>query len=226
MESLFERRQLVRNVHVDAKSLTRNVTAGLLAQLRNKFEGICLPEGYVQRNSITIVDYSLGRANLIKGGVDYQVRFHADICMPHPGQVFRGVVSLKSKIGLHVEVPPMKVLLPRDLHLGNGDFETTNEKQEVEFEVVGSKFQQGDDSIVVLAKLRTLVAPAPVGPPAAEEEAFEPGAGLAAASGAIPKSGGGELKKVTVDLAATKAPEQSTRRKTIRPNGSEKTNES
>lgn len=219
MESLFERRELVRNVHVDAKSLTRNVTAGLLAQLRNKFEGVCLPEGYVERKSITIVDYSLGRTNLIKGGVDYQVRFHADVCMPHPGQLFRGTVSLRSKIGLHVELLPMKVLLPRDLHIGNGDFESVTEKQEVEFEVVGAKFQQGDESIVVLAKLRSIVAPAAPPPAAAEEEA----APAAAAPGG--PQGGGELKRVTVDVAATKAPEQTSRRKAIKPSASEKTNE-
>jgi DNA-directed RNA polymerase subunit E'/Rpb7 len=223
MESLFERRELVRDIHVPARNLSRTITSGLLAQLRHKFEGVCAPEGFIQPKSVSIVDYSLGRANLIKGGVDYQVRFQADVCLPHPGQIFRAPVTIRSKIGLHIELPPLKVLLPRDLHFGNGDFEQTEEGHEVEFEVVGSKFQQGDDSIVVLAKLRSSVRPAPPRP--VEEVSEGPGAGLAAASGAVVAGGGSELKKVTVDLAATKAAEPTTRRKLTRPNASEKTNE-
>lgn len=222
MESLFERRNLVRDIHVPARNMSRNITSGLLAQLRHRVEGMCAPEGYIQPKSISILDYSLGRANLIKGGVDYQVRFQADVCLPHPGQIFRAPVTMRSKIGLHIELPPLKVLLPRDLHFGNGDFEKSEEGHEVEFEVVGAKFQQGDDSIVVLAKLRSSVRPAP--PKPVEEAKEEPGAGLAAASAAGPV-GGGELKRVTVDVAATKAAEPTTRRKLTRPNASEKTNE-
>jgi DNA-directed RNA polymerase subunit E'/Rpb7 len=128
-----------------------------MAQLRAKYEGVCIPEGFVQTRSITVVEHSLGRVNLIHGGLDYSVKFQADICMPHPGQVFRAPVVLRSKIGLHAEVAPMKILLPRDLHLGDASFEDIKEGQEVEFEVKGSRFQQGDDSIVVLGHLKQVV---------------------------------------------------------------------
>jgi DNA-directed RNA polymerase subunit E'/Rpb7 len=156
-DPLFERRVLVRNIHIDAKFLQRNIDASLLAQLRMRYEGVCVAEGYIQRRSITIVEHSLGRTNLIKGGLDYTAKFQADVCMPHPGQVFRVPVTLKSKIGIHAEVTPIKALLPRDLHIGNTDFEQVKDGEEIEFEVVGARFQQGDDSIVVLGKLRTVV---------------------------------------------------------------------
>jgi DNA-directed RNA polymerase subunit E'/Rpb7 len=156
-DPLFERRVLVRNIHIDAKFLQRNIDASLLAQLRMKYEGVCVAEGYIQRRSITIVEHSLGRTNLIKGGLDYTAKFQADVCMPHPGQVFRVPVSLKSKIGIHAEVTPIKALLPRDLHIGNTDFEQVKDGEEIEFEVVGARFQQGDDSIVVLGKLRSVI---------------------------------------------------------------------
>lgn len=129
-----------------------------MAQLRARYENKCSPEGYINERSITVMEHSLGRVNLIQGGLDYAVKFQADICMPHPGQVFRARVLLRSKIGLHAEKPPMKILLPRDLHLGDASFEDIKEGQEVEFEVKGSRFQQGDDSIVVLGHLKTVVA--------------------------------------------------------------------
>ena len=174
MDPIFERRALVRQVHIPAQHIQRNIQVSLMAQLRAKYEGVCIPEGFVQNRSITVVEHSLGRVNLIHGGLDYSVKFQADICMPHPGQKFRAPVVLRSKIGLHAEVTPMKVLLPRDLHLGDASFEDIKEGQEVEFEVKGSRFQQGDDTIVVLGHLKSVVAPQAAAAERAESATEEP----------------------------------------------------
>jgi DNA-directed RNA polymerase subunit E'/Rpb7 len=221
MDPLTERRQLVRNVHIHAKDLKRNIETSLLAQLRHQYEGRCVPEGYLMRRSLTVVEHSLGRLNLIRGGLDYVVKFQADVCLPHPGQLFRAPVVLKSKIGLHAELPPLKILLPRDLHIGNGEFDEAAEQQEIEVEVIGSRFQQGDETIVVLGKLRSIVQPAA---PASEQAPDDIPPLLAAP---VPGSGSGEEKKVvTVDMSSTKAPEQAARRRRLKATGEGKTNES
>ena len=153
MDPLFERRELTKKVHILSKYIQKNIQASLLAQLKTHYQGRCLAEGYIQPDSFTILKYSVGRANYLRGGVDYDVTFQSDICMPHPGQHFRGNVSLKSKIGLHIDLTPLKVLIPRDLHLGNALYEKTEPGEEVEFEVIGTQFKQGDEDIVVVAKL-------------------------------------------------------------------------
>ncbi len=153
MDPLFERRELTKKVHIDSKYLQRNIQTSLLAQLKNHYQGRCLAEGFIHPDSFTILKYSVGRANYLRGGVDYDVTFQADICLPHPGQKFKGDISLKSKIGLHIELDPLKVLIPRDLHLGNPAFEKADVGQTVEFEVIGNQFKQGDETIVVVAKL-------------------------------------------------------------------------
>lgn len=164
MDPLFERRELSKKVHIHSKFLQRNMLASLLAQLKMNFEGRCSPEGYIQPNSITIVDYSLGRTNYIKGGVDYDVKFQADVCMPHTGQKFRAPVTVRSKVGIHAETPPIKVLIPRDLHIGNQEFDEVKVGEEIEFEVIGAQFKQQDKDIVVVARLLSKVA-APVEQP-------------------------------------------------------------
>jgi DNA-directed RNA polymerase subunit E'/Rpb7 len=161
MDPLFERRELTKKVHIHARFLQRNIQASLMAQLKMQYQGRCLTEGYIQKDSITITKYSVGRANYIRGGVDYDVAFQADMCMPHVGQRFKAPVVLKSKIGLHAEVTPIKVLIPRDLHIGNDSFEAIEVAREIEFEVVGAQFKQGDDEIIVVGKLLALVQPEP-----------------------------------------------------------------
>ena len=208
MDALYERRELNRSVHIDARFLQRNIHASLVAQLRHKYEGICLPEGYVQPRSITITEHSFGRTNILKGGLDYSVRFQADLCLPHTGQKFRAPVTLKSKIGLHAETDPIKILLPRDLHIGNSDFDEVDVGQTIEFEVVGSRFQQGDETIVVLGKLLEVIRPA------VQKEEAEPEAQqvIAAPVG----TGDSEKRTVTVALEKTKTQGDARRKKMVR----------
>jgi DNA-directed RNA polymerase subunit E'/Rpb7 len=158
MDPLFERRQLTKKVHIHSKFLQKNIQSSLLAQLKGLYEGKCIPEGYIQRNSITVANYSLGRVNYIKGGVDYDVVFQGDICMPHVGQKFKAPVKLRSKVGIHAETPPIKVLIPRDLHLGNQEFDSVKVDEDIEFEVIGAQFKQEDQTIVVVGKLLSKVA--------------------------------------------------------------------
>lgn len=208
MDALYERRELTRNVHVDARFLQRNIHASLVAQLRHKYEGVCLPEGYVEPGSITIAEHSFGRTNILKGGLDYSVRFTARLCLPHAGQVFKAPVVLKSKIGLHAEISPIKVLLPRDLHIGNADFDKADIGHDIEFDVVGSRFQQGDQTIVVLGKLRQVVSPAE------HKGAEEPDTHdvIAAPIG----DGDKEKRVVTVDVSKTKPSGEPRRKKLVR----------
>ena len=208
MDSLYERRELTRNVHVDARFLQRNIHASLVAQLRHKYEGICLPEGYVQPRSITITEHSFGRTNILKGGLDYSVRFQADLCLPHAGQVFKAPVTLKSKIGLHAEISPIKILLPRYLHIGNPDFDEAEVGQDIEFDVVGTRFQQGDETIVVLGKLRQVIRPQ------MQESTEEPEAPdvIAAPIG----TGDNEKRTVTVSMDKTKTNGEPRRKKMVR----------
>jgi hypothetical protein len=127
-------------------------------------EGRCSSEGYVQQDSITILKYSLGRTSITKGGIYYDVDFQADVCLPHPGQIFRATVDLRTKIGIHAEVSPLKILIPRDLHIGNQEFESIEVGQEIEFEVIGPQFKQQDKVIIVVGRLRTALKPAPLQP--------------------------------------------------------------
>jgi DNA-directed RNA polymerase subunit E'/Rpb7 len=222
-DPLFERRALVRTVHIDSRFLQRNIEASLLAQLRHKYEGVCVAEGYLLAKSVAVVDHSLGRTNFIRGGLDYTVKFQADVCMPHPGQSFRVPVTLTSKIGLHAEITPLKVLLPRDLHIGNPDFESAKEGDTLVFTVVGARFQQGDASIVVLGQLASVIKPAA---PAPEGEAKDVAAEPVIAAGVSNAAGDSAVRNVSVEAAAAKAPEANARRRKLRLNPGPLPNES
>ena len=191
MDPLFERRDLKKKVHIHSKFLQKNMQASILAQLKMNFEGRCSSEGFIQRNSVTILNYSLGRTNYIKGGVDYDVDFQADVCLPHPGQIFKAPIKLRSKVGIHAETPPIKVLSPRDLHLGNTDFDSAQVGEEVEFEVIGTQFKQQDADIIIVGKLIAKVE-AEIQTPLLTQEATTP------ISVPVPKAEEGSEKQIVI----------------------------
>jgi DNA-directed RNA polymerase subunit E'/Rpb7 len=189
---MFERRELTRVVTVHSRHLQRNIQSSLLGQIKASVEGRCGTEGYVQPKSSVIMTYSLGLMSIIGTGVSYKVKFQADICLPHKGQRLEVPAEFRSKIGLHAEMKPLKILLPRDLHIGNAEFEAVSDGDQMEIEVMGAEFKQNDEDIFVLAKLvrRITAAPAaPVEAAAAEAEAPPPSAEA------------GEVKSVSVSEA-------------------------
>jgi DNA-directed RNA polymerase subunit E'/Rpb7 len=192
MDPLFERRDLKKKVHIHSKFLQRNMQASILAQLKMNFEGRCSSEGFIQRNSVTILNYSLGRTNYIKGGVDYDVDFQADVCLPHPGQIFKAPIKLRSKVGIHAETPPIKILIPRDLHLGNSDFDSAQVDEEIEFEVIGAQFKQQDADIIIVGRLIAKIE-AETEAPLLSQDAAAP-----VINNPVPKAAEGEEKQIVI----------------------------
>jgi DNA-directed RNA polymerase subunit E'/Rpb7 len=203
MDPLFERRELTKKVNIHAKFMQKNIQSSLMAQLKMQYQGRCSAEGYIHKDSLTITNYSLGRANYLKGGVDYFVTFQADICLPHIGQKFKVPVKLRSKIGIHAEMLPIKVLIPRDLHIGNDGFDSIQPEDDVEFEVIGSQFKQGDEFIVVVGKL--ISAKVESKPP--EEDIPVPSFAKATPAPV------GDEKTVTINVPMTVSEEKPKRRK-------------
>jgi len=218
---MFERRELTRVLPVHSKHLQRNIQSSLLSQIKAQIEGRCGVEGYVQPKTSVITEYSLGRMSILKSGVNYRVKFQADICLPHKGQQISAVpVMFRSKIGVHAELKPLKFLLPRDLHIGNTEFEAIAEKDTLDLEVLGAEFKQNDESIFVLAKLLKRI-------PASAESSSESNQSVEVptteTSAAAPSSSSEEVKSVVFkqpsesELNAASAPGPRRRKKLLKP---------
>jgi DNA-directed RNA polymerase subunit E'/Rpb7 len=206
-DPIFERRELIRVLDVPSKYIQRNIRGSLLAQIGSQVEGRCSIEGFVQPKSVSILDHSLGKVDMLHAGVRYRVRFQADVCFPHKGQVFKATVAFKSKIGVHAETAPIRVLLPRDLHIGNTEFEGIEANDEIEFEVLGAEFKQNDDAIFVLGRLIRKVGSEAA--PVVEEQ-------VEAAPLPQPTATQGETKSITIKETAP-SEEKPRRRKRLGP---------
>jgi DNA-directed RNA polymerase subunit E'/Rpb7 len=208
MDPLFERRSMVKKVHIASRFLQKNIQSALLARLKMIYEGKCIFEGFIQQDSIMIVKYSLGRINMLQGGVDYNVEFQCDICMPHAGQTLRANTILKSKVGVHAEMSPVKVLIPRDLHIGVEEFDKIEIGDTIEFEVVGAQFRQQDKDIIVVGRLKSTIEAGPL-MPLLTSQTSQPT--IVGDNG----TGSPEEKTITISAPAEERPKRKLKRKTV-----------
>jgi hypothetical protein len=97
---------------------------------------------------------------------------------PPNGTVVEGVVMRKSKAGLYIIIEnAVHVMVVRDLHIGNREFDAVELGDTIRVEIKKSRFQINDPHILSIGQFLTVVSVgtvAPVAPPAEEEAAQTP----------------------------------------------------
>lgn len=123
----------------------------LLEKLKMKLENKCSRNGYVLPDSLKILSRSLGKASLGRYVGDYvfYVQLQGNVLNPPDGIVLEGEVVSKNKMGLYINYRnAIRVIVPRDLHIGNEEFDSVNVGDKIKVEIKKSRFQVNDESIL------------------------------------------------------------------------------
>jgi len=154
----------------------------LLEKLRTKLENRCSKHGFVIPGSLEIISRSMGLVEVgrFTGDIVYQVQAQGKVLNPSDGLLLTCEVLKKNKMGIYVEYKDaIRVLLPRDLHIGNIEFDALVIGDNIEVEIKKSRFQVNDPFILCVgiykAKISsgTLAAADTDATPEADEGAAE-----------------------------------------------------
>lgn len=132
----------------------------LIEKLRTKIEGRCSKHGYVVPGSLEVLSRSMGHVETgrFTGDVVYQVQSQGGVINPSDGTILQGEIIKKNKMGLYVEYKDaIRVLLPRDLHIANEEFENLQIGSTIELEIKKSRFQVNDPYILCVGIYRNIV---------------------------------------------------------------------
>lgn len=140
----------------------------LIEKLRTKIEGRCSKHGYVVPGTLEVLSRSMGHVETgrFTGDVVYQVQSQGGVINPSDGTILQGEIIKKNKMGLYVEYKDaIRVLLPRDLHIANEEFESLQIGTKIEVEIKKSRFQVNDPYILCVGLYKKIVSDgAPVQP--------------------------------------------------------------
>jgi DNA-directed RNA polymerase subunit E'/Rpb7 len=130
----------------------------LTTKIREKYEGKCNANGHIRPGSVEILARSMGVAEngQFTGHFLYDCKVKCSVLYPTAGTVIDALVLKVNKMGAYaVFEEAIRVLLPRDTHLGNTEFDAIKEGTTIKVRIDRSRFQTNDPFIMAVGSLVT-----------------------------------------------------------------------
>jgi DNA-directed RNA polymerase subunit E'/Rpb7 len=146
----LEERVSLTPTDLSIKAHTSNIQDMLLDRLKTKLESKCISSGFVKQGSLEILHRSMGGAEngRFTGNYMFYVKLKCKVFHPETETQISCRIIKVNKMGAYaVFDEAMRVLLPRDLHLGNEDFDSLLPDDTVNLKVLRSRFQTNDPYI-------------------------------------------------------------------------------
>ena len=127
----------------------------LLAKLKATLEGKCSKHGYVIPKSLELLSRSMGAAEKGHFTSDflYYMKVQGKVYNPPDGLEVEGEVVRKNKMGLYVIIEDaIRIMVPRDLHIGNEEFDAIELGDRIRIEIKKSRFQVNDTHILSIGQ--------------------------------------------------------------------------
>jgi DNA-directed RNA polymerase subunit E'/Rpb7 len=115
----------------------------LQKKAKESMENKCSEQGFVLPGSIQLISRSMGyfESARFTGDAIYYVKLEGKVIYPIDGKRIVGEVIRKNKMGLYVDYRnAIRIQVPRDLHLGNMEYDQVALGDKVEVELKRSKF--------------------------------------------------------------------------------------
>jgi DNA-directed RNA polymerase subunit E'/Rpb7 len=141
----------------DMRDKVASVEALVQDKLQARLEGRCSRHGFVLPGSIKVLSRSMGsmEKGRFTGSFIFHVQAEGNVLNPPDGVVIEGEVIRKNKMGMYVSYQDaIRVIIPRDLHIGDEAFEAVEIGEKVEIEIKKSRFQVNDPYILSVGTFR------------------------------------------------------------------------
>lgn len=182
-------------VYLTPKDMNRvakdSIDTILMEHLRTKLENKCSQHGFVLPGTLEMLSRSLGRLEngRFTGNIVFNIQAQGRVYNPANGTQITGVIAKKNKMGLYIiHEDAIRILVPRDLHIGNDEFEALDVGQTITVTVLKSRFQINDPFILSVGRWNGNVQNAQIGVAQPEPAVAVAGLPVVAAAAAVPKS--------------------------------------
>uniref|UniRef100_A0A6C0KM91 S1 motif domain-containing protein n=1 Tax=viral metagenome TaxID=1070528 RepID=A0A6C0KM91_9ZZZZ len=155
MEQIAVFQEKVALSPIDLRADIRSFDDILLKKLKVQLEGKCSKNGYVIPGTLEILSRSLGFSEKGRGTADflYYVKAQGKVYNPPDGLVVEGEVMLKNKMGCYVILDnAIRIMIPRDLHIGNEEFDSIELKDRIRIEIKKSQFRANATHILSIGQ--------------------------------------------------------------------------
>lgn len=142
----------------DMRVKIESVEALVQDKLKARLEGRCSRHGYVVPETVKVLSRSMGslEKGRFTGSIIFHVQAEGTVLNPPDGAIIEGEVIRKNKMGIYVSYKDaIRVIIPRDLHIGDEAFESIEIGENVEVEIKKSRFQVNDPYVLSVGAFRS-----------------------------------------------------------------------
>ena len=162
MDELFISTKIKSSLSIEPKDLNSNLNKKIIKKIKLDVEGKCIKNGYVKKNSVKLIKRSLGQSltSHFNGNVIFHVEYLVDLCNPLEGATIECSVINSNKMGIlagmvGVEESPLNILLAKQHHIDNAEFEDLRERDIIKIRVLGKRYEFGDSQITIIGLLES-----------------------------------------------------------------------
>ena len=173
----------------DLRNEIGSVDAILISKLKERLEQRCSPHGYVLPGTLELLTRSAGMVDSgrFSGDWAFLVKAKGSVLHPPENTMVEVEVLKNNKMGVYaVYENAIRIMVPRDIHIGNEDFDSLKVGERIQVKIKKSRFQLRDPFIVSVAEY---VARANTLPKKVEESEEAPEAKEVEESGAEEEEG-------------------------------------
>ena len=151
MEYVATFEEQVSLTSTDLKREIPSIDLLLEEKLSSRLEGKCSRHGFVKPGSVKIMSRSMGSVERgrFTGDLLFYIQAEGTVLNPPDGHILEGEIIRKNKMGLYVNYnDAIRVIVPRDVNIGNEEFESVDIGETVRVEIKKSRFQVNDEYIL------------------------------------------------------------------------------
>tara|TARA_Y100000389_G_C17394400_1_gene481726 strand:+ start:117 stop:614 length:498 start_codon:yes stop_codon:yes gene_type:complete len=163
MSDYISSQLLTTSINVEIKNIKGDINQILYKLLKKKYEGVCNKDGYVQNNSLQIVNRSIGEVKTINNTsyIVYNITYNANIYSPVKETKLDIFVNSITKMGIvgylkdkeedTIETSPFIVIVPRE-YFNEGDIHSISVNDKLKVEIIDSRIKYMSKNIQIVAK--------------------------------------------------------------------------
>ena len=141
----------------DLRNEIGSVDAILINKLKERLEQRCSPHGYVLPGTLELLTRSAGMVDSgrFSGDWAFLVKAKGTVLHPPEGTMVEVEILKNNKMGIYAEYEnAIRIMVPRDLHLGDEEFDQLKVGERIRVEIQKSRFQLKDPFIVSVGVYR------------------------------------------------------------------------
>ena len=163
MSNYISSQLLTTSINVEIKNIQGDINQILYKLLKKKYEGVCNKDGYVENDSLQIINRSIGEVKTINNTsyIVYNITYKANIYSPVKETKLdisvnsitkMGIVGyLKDKEDETIESSPFIVIVPRE-YFNEGDIDSISVNDKLKVEIIDSRIKYMSKNIQIVAK--------------------------------------------------------------------------